>query len=87
MINNKKIKDTRLNYKDYLPLWAKVSFNQLALHGVHIGHSVNNLTPYSSWMVLGSRQGLCLINMFKFMYMFRGGLFIIQALVRRRSPL
>ena len=87
MFINKNQKNFRINYGDYLPLWAKVSYNQLALYGVHIGHSVTNLTPYSSWMVLGSRQGLCLINMFKFMYMFRGGLFIIQALIRRRSPI
>jgi len=87
MLLNNKQKNFRGNYEDYLPLWAKISFNQLALYGTHIGHSIKNLTPYSAWMVLGSRQGLCLINMFKFVYMFRGGLFIIQALVRRRSPI
>ena len=87
MFINQNQKNFRVNYGDYLPLWAKVSYKQLALYGVHIGHSVNNLTLYSSWMVLGSRQGLCLINMFKFMYMFRGGLFIMQALIRRRSPI
>lgn len=87
MLLNKQQKNFRGNYEDYLPLWAKISFNQLALYGTHIGHSIKNLTPYSAWMVLGSRQGLCLINMFKFVYMFRGGLFIIQALVRRRSPI
>ena len=48
MLINKKAKNLRVNYGDYLPLWAKVSFNQLASYGVHIGHSVNNLTPYSS---------------------------------------
>lgn len=87
MFINQNQKNFRINYGDYLPFWAKVSYNQLSLYGVHIGHGVNNLTPYSSWMVLGSRQGLCLINMFKFMYMFRGGLFILQALIRRRSPI
>lgn len=87
MFLDKNNKNLRANYEDYLPLWAKISFNQLALYGTHIGHSLKNLTPYSAWMVLGSRQGLCLIDMFKFIYMFRGGLFIIQALIRRRSPI
>ena len=87
MFLDKNNKNLRANYEDYLPLWAKISFNQLALYGTHIGHSLKNLTPYSAWMVLGSRQGLCLIDMFKFMYMFRGGLFVIQALIRRRSPI
>lgn len=48
MFINQNQKNYRINYGDYLPLWAKVSFNQLALYGVHIGHSVNNLTLYSS---------------------------------------
>ena len=38
-------------------------------------------------MVIGSHLGICLINLFKFMYMFRGGLFVIQHVVRKRAPI
>lgn len=75
------------NFTDYLPWIVYTSYATLVQQGVHIGHSVKNFNKYSSWMVIGSHLGLCLINMFKFMYMFRAGLFVIQHVVRKRGPI
>ena len=74
------------NFTDYLPWIVYTSYATLVQQGVHIGHSVKNFNKYSAWMVIGSHLGICLINLFKFMYMFRAGLFVIQHVVRKRGP-
>ena len=74
------------NLTDYLPWIVYTSYATLVQQGVHIGHSVKNFNKYSAWMVIGSHLGICLINLFKFMYMFRAGLFVIQHVVRKRGP-
>jgi small subunit ribosomal protein S2 len=84
---NKSMKDLKVNFKSFLPIWAVTTFIQLLNVGVHLGHSVQNTTPYAAWMILGQRQGSLLINLFKFIYMFRAGFFILQGVIRRRSPI
>lgn len=37
-------------------------------------------------MVAGLRQGLFLIDLFKFTYQLRAGLFALEGAVRRRAP-
>lgn len=55
-------------------------------YGVHVGHSLKNSSQYSGWMVVGVRQGLHLINLFKFIYMLRAGLFAVEKTVRGKGP-
>lgn len=71
---------------DYAPRWARVTFRQMMYYGVHLGHSVLNSNPYCGWLAAGLRQGLFLIDLFKFSYQLRVGLFAVEAAVRRRSP-
>lgn len=72
---------------DNLPKWSKVTISQLIVYNVHIGHSVANTTPYSAWMLYGIRDGIHLINLFKFIYMFRAGLFAVEGTIRGKGPI
>lgn len=55
-------------------------------YGVHLGHSLANSNPLCGWMISGHRQGLLLIDLFKFSYMLRVGLFALEGAVRHRGP-
>lgn len=76
----------RSQWLDYTPRWARVTFRQMMFYGVHLGHSTAASNPYCGWMVAGLRQGLFLIDLFKFTYQLRAGLFALEGAVRRRAP-
>lgn len=72
---------------DYAPRWARVTFRQLMFSAVNLGHTVFNSTPYCGWSITAVRQGLFLIDLFKFTHQWRAGLFAVEGVVRRRAPL
>lgn len=67
--------------------WTSPAFESLIFYGVHIGHSYRNSNNYCSWMVFGIREGVFLINLYKFMYMLRAGFFVLNSTVRSLSPI
>lgn len=75
------------NFLDLLPLWTKVVFTQVINYGVHLGHSIHSTLNFCSWMIKGQRQGIFLIDLFKFVYMFRAGFFILEKIIRGRGPI
>lgn len=66
---------------------SRLSFEQLVRIGVHVGHSLSNTSLFAAWMVLGFRQGLCLIDLFRFVHMLRFGFNVIDLLVGRSRPI
>lgn len=71
---------------DYTPRWARITFRQMMFYGIHLGHSVFNSNPFCGWLIAGFRQGIFLIDLFKFTYQMRSGLFALESAVRRRAP-
>jgi small subunit ribosomal protein S2 len=65
----------------------RLSFSQLVSLGVHIGHSFANSLIYSSWMIYAFRQELCLMNLYKFVYMFRMGFNFIDHSIFKGRPI
>ena len=77
-------------YKDeYIitPIWTEKSVTKLINYGIYVGHSYKNTNYYNSWMVLGVRQGIHLLNLLKFQYMFRSALFAIDQIIRKGGPI
>ena len=72
--------------KDLLPGWSNIVFTQLISYGVQLGHSVVNSLSFCAWMIRGKRQSIFLIDLFKFNYMLRAGLYMLEAAVRSRKP-
>lgn len=64
-----------------------LTYSQLLSLGVHIGHTIVNSEFYSSWMVYGYRRNLLIINMHKFVNMFRIGFMFFDKAVSTRSPI
>ena len=78
-----------INKEEYAvtPIWTEKSIIKLIKYGIYIGHSYKNTNYYNSWMVLGVRQGIHLLNLLKFQYMFRSALFVIDKIVRAAGPI
>jgi len=65
----------------------RLSYSQLITVGVHIGHSYKNSLYESGWMIYGFRKELLIINLFKFVTMFRLGFDIISHAVNKKNPI
>lgn len=66
--------------------YNKYTFSQLLKVGVHVGHSIAGSSVYAALIIHGYRSGICLINVSKFMHMFRIGLFVIGGVLARSKP-
>ena len=70
---------------------AKFSSDRLVydtlLHvGVHVGHSLSCTNIYAAWMILGLRQSIAIIDLNKFLFVFRVSLsFLERCIFRKRS--
>ena len=51
----------------------RIAYSQLIKMGVHIGHTYRNSFLYASWLIYGFRQEIAVINLYKFVHMFRIG--------------
>lgn len=76
----------RNNLVEILPKWTRVAFTQLIFYGIHLGHSLSNTLNFCAWMLKGRRKGVFIIDLFKFVYMFRAGLLLLEMSVRGRGP-
>jgi len=65
----------------------RYTYSQLVGIGVHIGHTYSAISVYSASIIVGLRNGICLINIFKFSSMMRIGLFVVGGLIARRKPI
>lgn len=64
-----------------------MAYFQLIRLGVHIGHTYKNTVLYASWLIYGFRQDIAVINLYKFINMFRIGLSCLDAAVFKFSPI
>jgi small subunit ribosomal protein S2 len=66
---------------------VNISYTQLIIYGVHIGHSINNTMLYASWMLYAIRQKIWIINLVKTMSMLRYAFPIIKFTIETYGPL
>lgn len=71
---------------ELLPKWSNFVFANLVAYGVHLGHSVFSSLKFCAWMIKGQRKGIFLIDLFKFVYMFRAGYYALEIAIRGRNP-
>lgn len=62
-------------------------YTSLIFYGVHVGHSFDNTVLYSAWLVWAFRQGIALINLFKFVIAFRASSLLIANLIQTHFPI
>lgn len=65
----------------------RFNYFQLIGLGIHIGHSLKNTIYYASWLIYGFRREISIINLFKFITMFRLGFYFINTSVFRSLPI
>lgn len=65
----------------------KVSYNQLLLYGIHIGHTFSNSLLFSAWLVYSYVKNILIINLYKSIYQWKTGFFGIAAACKTRSPI
>lgn len=53
--------------------FLNVTFNQLLLYGVHVGHSFSNSVLYSAWLVYTYMQNILIINLSKSIFLLKTG--------------
>lgn len=67
-------------------LFVQLSYSQLLVIGVHVGHSLANSSIYAAWMVTAFRQLLTIINLYKSLIMFRNSFLLLTNLVHKQAP-
>ncbi len=68
-------------------IFFALNYNQLLMHGVHIGHSLSNTLWYSASMISAFRQSVAIINLFKSLTMFRISFLIISNITALHNPI
>lgn len=63
-----------------------LTFSQLLLYGVHVGHSFSNSILYSSWLVYSHTHNILIINLYKTFVMWKIGFRGIATACKSRSP-
>lgn len=63
------------------------SFIQLLNYGVHIGHSLFNTLFFSSWMLLGFRQNIWIIDITKTIYFLKLTFNVFKFIVSCKKPI
>lgn len=51
----------------------KITYSQLLLYGIHVGHSFSNSILYSAWLVYSYTQNILIINLYKTLLMWKVG--------------
>ena len=64
-----------------------ITYSQLLVHGIHVGHSFANSILYSAWLVYSYTQNILIINLYKTFFMWKIGLRGIAFACRMRSPI
>jgi len=64
-----------------------ITYNQLLLYGVHIGHSLSNSLLYTAWLVYTYIDKLLIINLYKSILLWKSGLFCIANACKYKSPI
>lgn len=65
----------------------KITYSQLLLYGIHVGHSFSNSILYSAWLVYSYTQNLLIINLYKTLIMWKQGFRSIAFATWSRSPI
>lgn len=68
-------------------LFFFLEYSHLLLYGVHVGHSLQNTLTHASWFVIGFRQKLSIINLFKTFYNLRLSLIVFSNVVLYQGPI
>lgn len=63
-----------------------LSFGQLLLYGIHIGHNINNTFIYSAWLISAFRQSTSIINLVKSVVMLRIGFLLLSNVICFNGP-
>lgn len=64
-----------------------VTYTQLLLYGIHIGHSFVNSILYAAWMVYSYTRNLLLINLYKTFWMWKIGFRVLASACWIRGPI
>lgn len=68
-------------------IFFALNYNQLLMHGVHVGHGLSNTLLYSAWMISAFRQSIAIIDLFKSLTMFRISFLIITNILALNHPI
>ena len=63
------------------------SFSSLVNIGIHLGCSYSNFKLLSGWLVLKFRGDLCIVNLYKTIYIIKLSLFSVDYTVRTCKPI
>lgn len=66
--------------------FLNITYSQLLLYGVHVGHSFSNSVLYSAWLVYTYMQNILIINLFKSIFLLKTGFFGIANACVFRGP-
>lgn len=64
----------------------KITYIQLLMYGVHVGHSFENSLLYTAWLVYTYCQNLLIMNLYKSIYILRAGLICIRTSCYIKGP-
>jgi len=67
-------------------LHLQVTYNQLLLYGIHIGHTFSNSLLFSAWLVYSYINNILIINLYKSIYQWRTGFFGIASASKTGGP-
>lgn len=65
----------------------KITYSQLLLYGVHVGHSFSNSLLYSSWLVYTHSDNILIINLYKSIFLWKSGFFGLAYACKYKSPI
>lgn len=64
----------------------KITYSQLLLYGVHVGHSFANSILFAAWLVYARTKNILIINLYKTLLMWKLGFRCISKACWQRSP-
>lgn len=65
----------------------ELTYQQLLVFGVHVGHSFANSILYAAWLVYTYKQNILIMNIFKSLYVLKAGLRCFSICVLHRGPI
>lgn len=65
----------------------KITYSQLLLYGIHVGHSFANSLLYSSWLVYSYTKQILIINLYKTFILWKIGFRSVALACWARSPI
>lgn len=68
-------------------LHLKVTYSQLLMYGIHVGHTFANSLLFSAWLVYSYIRNILIINLYKSIYQWKVGFLGLAAACRDRAPI